>query len=546
MKKFSTFIFLAGCATQSGETTELQLQAALGGESLDVEAPIISIDSPMPGEWSSEETVTVTGQAFDIASGIASATINGIALPLDGSGRGRSFEAPVTLSTGVNTIVLTATDIAGNTTEKVISVMGNAFQASDESIPSASIVELNGPMMEAIAEPIGNSFSNRELVQGGVEASTWSDCAVFEGTISSISLGDATGTVTPSEDGMEITADFATVTAEYSGTADICGVEEPFTVTLSHTAGSYTAQVGLSAEEGAVAAETGESSADLSGATISSDVEEYLADHDIALADMDFETMFAEAMAGMLDSTPEQAVPNAIDSITPSKQGFEAIGNASVTYTMDDVFSDEDGIALSYEASIEPDENAVNTSRGAVITDNGRMSRNSAAAVNSSSSVHLLNRIIHAGWESGAITAFVDAEDKGLTVQTWPTMPPVITRGETQTIKMGELHVEVRNDKSLVARINVQAEAEISFEVDENDKPVMVATVTDVYSANLTGNAPGAMSAEIDAAIQATFDAAMPRFEAPFTPSMELEHTDSDSAGKKNGWVAHSYDATPW
>jgi hypothetical protein len=546
MKKFSTFIFLAGCATQSGDSTEIQLQAALGGDSQDTQAPIIAIDSPMPGEWSDEETVTVTGRVIDIASGIASATINGNTIPLTGSGRGRSFEAPVTLSTGVNLIMMTATDIAGNTSEKVISIMGNAFQPSDESIPGATLVELNGPMMDAFTDPMSNAFSDRELIQGGLERSSWSDCAVFEGSISSISVGEAASTVAPSDDGLEVSATFATVTAEYSGTADICGVDEPFTVTLSHTDSNYTAMVGLSVAEGAVAAEISESSIDLTGATISSDVDEYLADHGISIDDMDFETMFAEAMVNLLDATPEQAIPGALSSITPNAQGFETIGNASVTYDMDAVFSDSDGIALSYEAAIEPDENAINTSRGAVITDNGRLTRNADVSVNASSSIHLINRIVHAGWESGAITAFVDAEDKGLSVQTWPTMPPVITRGETPTMRMGELHVEVHNDKGMLARLNVQAQADITFDIDDDGKSIMVATVTDTHSASLSGNAPDAISAEIEEAIQATFDAAMPRFASPNTPSMSLESSGSESSGRKGGWVSNTFTASPW
>jgi hypothetical protein len=546
MKKFSTFIFLAGCATQSGDSTEIQLQAALGGDSQDTQAPIIAIDSPMPGEWSDEDTVTVTGRVIDIASGIASATINGNVIPLEGSGRGRSFEAPVTLSAGVNIIMLTATDIAGNSSEKVISIMGNAFQPSDESIPSATFVELNEPMMDAFTEPMSNAFSDRELVQGGLERTAWSDCAVFEGNITSISVGAATSSVTPSQDGLEVTADFATITAEYSGIADICGVEEPFTVTFSHTDSNYTAMVGLSVEDGSVAVETGESSIDITGATISSDVDEYLADHGISIDDMDFETMFSEAMVARLDATPEQAIPGALSSITPDAQGFEAIGNASVTYDIDAVFSDGDGIALSYEASIVPDENAINTSRGAVITDNGKMTRNADVSVNASASVHLINRIVHAGWESGAIGAFVDAEDKGLTVQTWPTMPPVMTRGETPTIRMGELHVEVHNDKGMIARLNVQAQADITFDIDDDGKSIMVATVTDSYSASLSGTAPDAISAEIEEAIQSTFDAALPRFAAPNTSSMALESSGSESAGRQGGWVSNAFEASPW
>ena len=83
-------------------------------------------------------------------------------------------------------------------------------------------------------------------------------------------------------------------------------------------------------------------------------------------------------------------------------------------------------------------------------------------------------------------------------------------------------------------------------EVDDEGKPIMVATVTDMYSANLTGNAPGAMSAEIEEAIQATFDAAMPRFAMPNAPAMALEPVGSETSGEESGWVSSAFTPSPW
>jgi hypothetical protein len=543
MRRFTAFFLLAGCATQG---TDVQIQAASGDGGSDIRGPVITIDSPIAGDWSGEGSITVTGTVVDIESGVTSATINGRALPMRGTARGRAISAPVTLKPGINTITITATDVAGNTTEHQLSVMGGMALPMGTAIRGAAIVEVNGPMMDMLAEPMGNNFGSRELITDSVDQTVWSDCAVFDGAVESISLGDAIVTVTPGEDGLSVTAAFATVTAQYSGTADLCGVEEPFSITLSHPSPNYAATVSLSVTDGAISAEVVESSVDLSGAMITSDVDEALSDQGISMDDMGISDVIAEMIAASMDATMPVAMPIAVGAVIPDGVGVQSMGLVDITYTMDEVRTDESGIGIAYEASIPADENAVNVAPGAIVMAFGGMSRNGDAPVSSSTSLNLINNAIHSAWESGVISAYVNAEDKGLTVTTWPTMPPVIHPGETPTMRLGELHVDIRNEDELVARLSVQASADITFDSDKAGNPVMVATLTDSFYSVTEGTLSSELSSEITEVIQGTFDAAVPRMVNQQTAAAELEAVGVETTGNNSDWITTSYIATPW
>ena len=83
----------------------------------DTIAPVLNVTSPTDGEYVSEAGITVTGTTSDSTSGVPTITIK-----LNGVDQGSvtvsngSFSKPVTLASGTNTLVITATDKAGRVT----------------------------------------------------------------------------------------------------------------------------------------------------------------------------------------------------------------------------------------------------------------------------------------------------------------------------------------------------------------------------------------------------------------------------------------------
>jgi len=537
MRRFSVLFLITGCAVQ-GET-DIQIQAAEGSIA-DTAAPSISILSPNRGEWGGEGDIMVTGEFTD-AGGVAAATINGIEIPMQSVEQTQAFSAPVSLAPGINTVVLTATDASGNISESRISVMGGQAMPVESKIRKASVVEINNPMFDMLTMPLSNNMGNRELINDSVEQDTWSDCAVFEGTVDSIMLGDAIVAVTPGEDFFNVTVSFSSLAASYTGVADICGIEEDFSVTVSDHAPFYSAMVSLSVEEGELVASIEESSMDMSEAMMVSNVDSDLADHGMTLVDVGIDEMLATMIAGSMDTMIPQALPTALDSLIPDGIGIEGIGSSEISYNMEGVRVDMDGIGIAYSAEVSQDEDAVNMAPGAVYIPVRGGDRHTDASIVTSTTVNLMNRAIHSAWESGNVTAAVNAEDKGITVSTWTTMPPVIQPGTETTMNIGEMHVALNDEDSLVTRYSVQASADISFDTDEAGNPIMVATLNDWHGTLLDGVEDTTLDSEIAEAVQATFDAAIPRIAHQQSAAANMESVTADVTGNNNDWMTISY-----
>jgi hypothetical protein len=145
---------------------------------LDTTPPFISLSSPVAGQRQTDPTLAVAGEATD-ASGLASVTVNGSPVTLSGN----RFELSLPLQLGDNTVVVKATDRAGN--ERTLQVAVNHFVRLDVNItspapqalfrensvtvtgtvdPRATSVSVNG--VEAALSGGGFTASNVPLIEG--------------------------------------------------------------------------------------------------------------------------------------------------------------------------------------------------------------------------------------------------------------------------------------------------------------------------------------------------------------------------------------------
>ncbi len=77
---------------------------------IDKTQPILAVTSPADGTGFSTASVTVLGTTSDMLSGVSSATCNGSAATVSGG----NFSCNISLSVGVNLIMVRVTDLAGN------------------------------------------------------------------------------------------------------------------------------------------------------------------------------------------------------------------------------------------------------------------------------------------------------------------------------------------------------------------------------------------------------------------------------------------------
>ncbi|HKV91758.1 MAG TPA: RHS repeat-associated core domain-containing protein [Candidatus Angelobacter sp.] len=98
-------------------TIDVQVRGKPGGlltveiVGVDNDPAVISITSPANGATVSTSSVSVTGNVTDALSGVATVTCNGAPAIVQAS----SFSCSVALTSGANTITVSATDVAGNT-----------------------------------------------------------------------------------------------------------------------------------------------------------------------------------------------------------------------------------------------------------------------------------------------------------------------------------------------------------------------------------------------------------------------------------------------
>jgi RHS repeat-associated protein len=133
----------------SGTATDVAGNSASASATinLDKTPPVIGIASPANNSVSSTSTLAVSGTATDALSGIANATCNGTAAVFQGS----SFSCSVSLGSGSNTIVIVATDVAGNSSSQSLTVsMGPAIaDFNPKSASAGTVISVSGSGLTA-------------------------------------------------------------------------------------------------------------------------------------------------------------------------------------------------------------------------------------------------------------------------------------------------------------------------------------------------------------------------------------------------------------
>ena len=258
----TTYIFERTAWDLAGNTAATTLTL-----NVDTSAPTIAVSAPTNNSSTTKQTVSVTGTVAD-DNGVVRVTVNGVTAALVGN----TFTADIALSEGINTIAVTAEDVAGNTATQAVtttlltvpndnvapvvavtypierstisgSVVARA-EASDNVAVTRVALSLNGQDMVSSSAAVAAFDLDTSTLANGVHTltATTTDAAnnqatqTVEFTVSNIALPSDPATIAPSLDPTTVTTVFDAMSFIYSGTQPIQTGMSPSTIDANRIA----------------------------------------------------------------------------------------------------------------------------------------------------------------------------------------------------------------------------------------------------------------------------------------------------------------------
>ncbi len=186
------------------------------GPAVDPNAPVIHITSPDRGYFAGDVAmVTVTGTATDDTA-VASVTVNDVPATLNADG---TWTAQVPVTAGTNLLHAIALDPSNNAGKESRSVVAGPTQPIATVVQNAITATLSAQTFAAVGTGAGNyiktadlesiiSPSNPVLSDG---APNGPDCLYVQGSITSMTVGDAQIALVPQAGGLALDAELSNV-----------------------------------------------------------------------------------------------------------------------------------------------------------------------------------------------------------------------------------------------------------------------------------------------------------------------------------------------
>lgn len=186
------------------------------GQAIDPNAPKVHITSPDRGAIAGDvQSVTVTGTASDDTA-VASVTVNGVAAALAADG---TWTAEVPVVAGTNLLHAIATDTSDNTGKESRSVSAGPTSPVAMRVPQALTAALSAQTFDAIGRGAAGYIKTADLAAViapsnpviNVGAPNGPDCLYGQGSITSMTVGDAAITLAPQTGGLYLLAELKNV-----------------------------------------------------------------------------------------------------------------------------------------------------------------------------------------------------------------------------------------------------------------------------------------------------------------------------------------------
>ena len=212
-------LLLAAVATLAGSTA---LTACAdnaydpNGPAIDPNAPKVHITSPERGAIAGDvHSVTVTGTATDDTA-VATVTVNGVPAALAADG---TWTAVVPVVAGTNLLHAIATDNSANEGKESRSVSAGPTSLVSMQVPQALTAALSAQTFDAIGRGAAGFIKTADLEAMiapsnpvlNVGAPNGPDCLYSQGSITSMTVGDAAITLVPHPGGLNLSAQLTNV-----------------------------------------------------------------------------------------------------------------------------------------------------------------------------------------------------------------------------------------------------------------------------------------------------------------------------------------------
>jgi len=494
---------------------------------IDSSGPELIVFTPERGDWGTETSTDLTGQAEDEISGVSSVTVNGAELSLSEDG---SFASTLDLSFGINTFETVAADAdfdedgESNQTKDIRSVL-----QSDELVDPLSDIqegivvrmwEGEGGLgqLESMASGLMDSVDLDSLVEGELFSSSgcrwffcWDVAVVGESisydevtmSIDATAAGtlDARVTIHDTEMLFQITGDtpfgWGDLPSDGSVTIDAIHVDVSLTPAIEDGALVFTDITYTVPEPEGIEVNIDDSlSGIISGAGL--DMEEVISEQ------------IVDGITAAMDGATDGLFDDALGSLD-IEQDFEVSGmDYTLAASAHDVVVDEGGMTVSMQTRVTPDEvlsaGALDSVDGIPYYGFGAPTyEDGGSGTQMGLSTDVLNQMMFAFWQGGMLDQTLTDEALGLdsavvglllpgvesiNIVTTPLLPPVIFPTDDETaenqfeLKIGSMLASIYDgeitEDARTIDLYVAATIPLTLSLDEDGSIAMTMGTADV------------------------------------------------------------------
>lgn len=474
-----------------------ELTGEAGPVTADSNGPSIQLTSPERGEhFERQDEITVTGIVTDAATGVASLTLDGVALDVDANGE---FSTTMSVGEGLELVWLEAVDNDGNTTDTIVGVLNGAYTPEDEAVDPGMDVYLTREGLDALTQTALADFDAETLeadliASNPVLSDTVLFCIDYEGDLRTLEYGEVEATLGTTAFGLTVEMVIPDLYSEVDVTLDLCGASST-TDTVTATASVATVVTELSITvptPGDVEVEV--RSVDVTFEDLEVDygsLEEAITDFGVSLADLglDADTLAGLLFEQMLTSELPPPIEEALESIAIEEEIDMLGATATLEALISDVWTSSGGMNVYLQVDASVDAEADVPEAPGSLTLGGQASPDGSQPLAASIGADTLNRLMFAAWQGGVLNLEVSHEETGLDADTLgllfegaetmdlvmePLLPPVVVAATGDgffDLQLGELLIHasglVDGVETELATWSVMATGDITVSIDE-------------------------------------------------------------------------------
>jgi hypothetical protein len=466
---------------------------------VDSNGPLIELDTPRRGSYLSSGAKTVRGTVTDLVTGVASVTLNGVPVTLEKDG---TFTASVTASPGINGVDLIATDVDGNSSDLLARYMAGNYLADGLAMDDAIQARLTADALDQLGADAESAIDVADLEAGLIGASfgtslgcwPFSD-ADFDITPTGMSYSALDVALTPLSGELEIEVVLSNLDVDLVGSAGGCVFgSTAFSGDMTASTAVFTTIVELTADGagGVIATPVDTTVAftnfDVNLGSAISVVEDVLGFFGLNIDDI-VEGEVTNALVPQIEAFLPAAIEDQLGSIALSTT-FDFGAPIDLDAVLDRIFIDPGGLTLQLEAQvtggpIHPDIPVVG---GSLVHTAPTPVYPASPNFHLGLNLDLMNRLLHATWEAGALNQVLTHDDigldpifigvlfpgaTGLRLEILPQMPPVVDVGTGAApldLHLGEMQIDMYGDyggvDTFLGTLSIHAVVELELELD--------------------------------------------------------------------------------